>query len=80
MMTEDYDDAFKRTMNIENYSRQESMGHDEVLDKIGGFGRFTHFATFIMVVAVVTGDLVVNNLAFYGLVPAYECQQLDGSW
>ena len=56
------------------------MEHDEVLDKIGGCGRFTKLAAFITVTAMISGDLINNNLAFYELMPKYECQQSDNSW
>ena len=50
------------------------MTHDEVLEKLGGCGRFTKLATFVVISSVVAGDIIVNNLAFYELLPSYECQ------
>ena len=44
------------------------MEHDEVLEKIGGCGKFTKLAALILVVTIMSGDLINNNMAFYELM------------
>ena len=50
------------------------LTHDEVIEKIGGCGRFAKFSTFVALMGILPGDIIANNLAFYELLPSYECQ------
>ena len=49
------------------------VDHDEVIRRIGGCGHFQKLATFILIMAIMSGHFVVNNLAFFELMPSYEC-------
>ena len=49
--------------------QNNKKSHDEVLQRIGGFGSLAKFATFTLVMAIQSGDLIVNNLAFFELNP-----------
>ena len=53
------------------------MEHDKVLERIGGCGKFTKLAALILVVTIMTGDLINNNMSFYDLMQKFECQDLD---
>ena len=50
------------------------MPYDDVIAKSGGFGYFQWFAVIVLVLSKVTGDMIINNLAYFELQPAYECQ------
>ena len=56
---EEIDSDFQRAGN------SPLMTHDEVLIRIGSCGWFIKFASFVLVAALMTGDLIINNLAFY---------------
>ena len=50
------------------------MTFDQVMDKIGGFGKFQWLACVILITTKMTGDFVINCLAFNELMPKYECR------
>ena len=45
----------------------DKMAYDEVVEKAGGFGRFQWFAVVVLVLSKLTGDMMINNLAYYEL-------------
>ena len=63
----------------ETESSSLNITHDEVLQKIGGCGYFAKLAAVILISAIMAGDFVVNIMAFYELIPTYECQ-IEGTW
>ena len=46
---------------------------DEAIEKTGPCGRFQVFSTFILIIGYMTGELIVQNMAFLELFPEYEC-------
>ena len=77
--SEESDSDYQR-MEVENNFSATHLSHDEVLTRLGGCGCFAKLAALIFVSAMITGDLIVNNLAFFELIPVYECQTADGTW
>ena len=46
---------------------------DEGIELAGNFGRFQAFAAFVLIVGYMTGEIVVQNMAYLELMPHYEC-------
>ena len=61
-----------------NESNQEDeeieKTHIEVMQEIGGYSWFAFYATLILIPAKISGDLIVNIVPFYQLMPSFECQ------
>lgn len=45
----------------------EHLPYDNVIGRAGGFGKFQYFALIVLVLSKVTGDMIINNLAYYEL-------------
>ena len=43
----------------------EEKTHGEVLERIGGYSWFQVYATLILIPIKISGDLIVNIVAFY---------------
>jgi len=44
---------------------------DEALNLAGGVGKFQLFSALILVTSIVSGECIINNLAYYELMPTY---------
>ena len=53
---------------------QISMKYDEALEQVGGFGTFQWITSVAMIKAVISGDFIINSMAFYEIQPAYQCK------
>ena len=54
---------------------------DEGIEKTGSCGRFQVFTTFFLIIGYMTGELIVQNMAFFELMPQYECYDpVSGVW
>ena len=54
---------------------------DEGLGLLGGYGLFQKFVTVVLILGYMTGELIVQNMAYLELMPAYECKdEQTGLW
>ena len=59
----------------------ENKSYDELLDKIGGFGRFQLFASMSILFGITGGCFWSQDMNLLELIPQYECNlQSDGIW
>ena len=49
------------------------VSFDEALQAAGGVGRFQWIAAIILIMGKVSGDMVINNLIYFQLLPVFEC-------
>ena len=61
--------VYQRIKGTEGENEEKS--HDEVLIEAGGFNWLAFRACIILISAKVSGDFIVNLLAFYQLMPKF---------
>ena len=49
---------------------------DEGLEKAGNCGAFQKYLVVALILGYMTGELIVQNMAYLELMPAYQCQDL----
>ena len=54
-----------KTGGADQRLEDEEKSHNEVLELLGGYSWFGFAATMILIPAKVSGDLIVNIVAFY---------------
>ena len=52
----------------------EVASFEEAIARSGGFGRLQWLASLILILAINAGELLVVNLAYFELMPTYECR------
>ena len=45
------------------------LTYETALKRAGGIGKFQIISMILLAITVVSGDIIINNLAFFGLQP-----------
>ena len=67
-----------------NYTPEEMDAHgegktfDQILDEIGGFGKYQLIWFIIVVTGMLSGAFILYSLYYFELVPVYQCNIWDG--
>ena len=61
--------------------RKNILNYNESLIKIGGFGKYQTFTTFMFVIGLMTGSWIVFGLGYLICYPQYECfNWINSEW
>ena len=73
-------DSLTEAINFDQVKTRTIDSVDEGINMTGTFGIFQKFVAFILILGYMTGELIVQNMAYLELMPTYECKDKAGVW